>query len=164
VCWAATLAATFAATLAATLAATPLGAQQAPPFLQPEVRADVLVHDVPSLELGGGLIARAGYYGRIALVAGAGGAWRDGRAAGTAHVDLVSRFLLDPFREVRWGLYGGGGATFRWSERGRAQPYLLLVGGVEGPEHGTWRPAVELGLGGGARLGIVLRRARNGAR
>lgn len=155
--------------IAATLAgAGPLAAQQSEPaFLDAprlEWRGDLAVRDVPSFDLGGGVAWRAGYYARLAVLAGAGTEWRDQRAGGTAHVDIVSRYLLDPFRETRWGLYGGAGATVRWTPRERAHPYLLLVAGVEGPERGRWRPAVEFALGGGARLGIVLRRARDGAR
>lgn len=132
--------------------------------LQPELRADLLVRDVPAVEFGGGVVAMAGDYGRLAVVAGAGAEWRNARATGTAHVDVVSRWLLDPFAQLRWGLYGGAGVTVRWAAHERAQPWLLLVGGAEGPEHGGWRPAVEFGLGGGARLGVVLRRARTGVR
>ncbi len=156
------------AAVAALAAGAPrrLRAQERPPTppVQPEFRADLLVRDRPAVDVGGGLIVRAGYYARIAFLAGAGAEWRDQRAGGSAHVDVVSRFLLDPFREVRWGLYGGGGASLRWSPGARAQPYLLLVAGVEGPERGGWRPAFEAGLGGGVRVAMVLRRARPGAR
>jgi len=131
---------------------------------QIELRADLFVRDVASVGLGGGLVAMMGDYGRLAIVAGAGAEWRDQRASGTAHLDVVSRWLLDPYAQLRWGLYGGAGATVRWTADARAQPWLLLVAGAEGPEHGGWRPAVEFGLGGGARLGVVLRRARSGVR
>ncbi len=131
---------------------------------QPEFRADLLVRGATALELGAGLIASAGYYARIAVDAAAGTEWHNGRAGSSARVDATTRFLLDPFGELPWGAYGGGGVSLRWSEREQAQGYLLLVAGVEGPARGGWRPAVELGLGGGVRLGVVLRRARNSAR
>jgi hypothetical protein len=51
---------------------------------------------------------------------------------------------------------------------GGAKGYLLVFLGLEGPlpngpEPG-WVPAVELGLGGGARIGLILRRGINGRR
>ena len=156
-----------ALTAASLVGAIRAGAQQPSSWLaglQREVRADLLVRDVPASDLGGGLVATAGDYGRLAFIVGAGAEWRGQRAAGTAHVDVVSRWLLDPFGQLRWGLYGGAGATVRWTADARARPWLLLVAGAEGPEHGGWRPAIEFGLGGGARLGVVLRRARTGAR
>jgi hypothetical protein len=72
----------------------------------------------------------------------------------------VSRFLLDPFKEFRWGPYLGGGFTALWENGGGWRGRLLVLLGVEGPAHAGWRTSVELGLGGGARLGVVLRRAR----
>jgi hypothetical protein len=45
-----------------------------------------------------------------------------------------------------------------------ARGYLLAVVGVEGRRRGAWAPSVELGFGGGVRLGVVLRRARPDAR
>lgn len=156
------------ALLGASLAgAAHAGAQQpatALAGLRPELRADLLIRDVPAVDLGGGVVTTTGDYGRIALLAGAGAEWRDARVAGTAHVDVVSRWLLDPYGQLRWGIYGGAGVTVRWTARARAQPWLLLVAGAEGPEHSGWRPAVELGLGDGVRLGVVLRRARTGVR
>lgn len=144
-----------------------VGAQAAPTIgadFQPELRADLLVRGAPALELGAGFILSAGYYARIAVDAAAGGEWNNGRASRSARVDATTRFLLDPFGELPWGYYGGGGVSLRWSERERAQGYLLLVAGIEGPVRRGWRPAVELGLGGGVRVGMVLRRARNSAR
>ncbi len=77
----------------------------------------------------------------------------------TGRVDLVSRYLLDPYAQLGWGLSGGAGLTTQW-DRGRAQVGLLLVGGIEGPARHGWRPAFEVALGQGARLVVALRRAR----
>jgi hypothetical protein len=89
---------------------------------------------------------------------------RDGAAVTGGRVDLVTRYLLDPFREFRWGPYGGGGFTAQWDRRANWRSDLLVLIGVEGPVHAGWRTAVELGLGGGARLGVVFRRARSNGR
>jgi len=77
---------------------------------------------------------------------------------------VVARYLLDPFREFRWGPYAGAGFSAQWNRGADWRGDLLLLVGVEGPAHEGWRTAVELGRGGGARLGVVLRRARSNGR
>ena len=51
---------------------------------------------------------------------------------------------------------------------GGSRGYLLVFLGVEGPlplgERGGWVPGVEAGLGGGARVGVMLRRGINARR
>jgi hypothetical protein len=37
---------------------------------------------------------------------------------------------------------------------------LLVFLGVDGPVHGGTSTSLEVGLGGGARLGVILRQAR----
>lgn len=89
------------------------------------------------------------------------GAGADGLEART---DLISRFSLDPFRQSRWAPYGAAGLSgrFRPAKAGGSRGYLLLVLGVEGPlaagKRTGWVPAIEAGLGGGARIAFVLRR------
>ena len=84
--------------------------------------------------------------------------------------DFVSRFSLDPFRQSRWAPYAGGGISGRYRSEldGGSRAYLLIFLGVEGPlplgEMAGWVPAFELGLGGGARVGIVLRQGINARR
>jgi hypothetical protein len=60
-------------------------------------------------------------------------------------------------------VYAGGGLAVRAAD-GDGRPFALLVLGVEGRARGGAAPAVELGIGHGARLGFVLRRARPGRR
>jgi hypothetical protein len=86
----------------------------------------------------------------------AAGATADGASG---RVDLFARFHFDPFRERKWGPYGGGGISARFDEGRKWRPYLLAFVGLDGPASGGVAPAVELGLGGGARIGVILRRA-----
>lgn len=120
-----------------------------------------------ALLIGGGVNVPAGYYVRIGL--DAAGGLRSERASGgaasngMARLDLTARFLLDPFAEQRIGWYGGGGLAALHDGSGW-RPYLTLVAGREGPTAGRWRSALELSVGGGVRLGAVLRRARANGR
>jgi len=150
-----------AALIAASLARARAGAQAnvpAPFWIQPELRADLLAAHATSGQLGAALSIPLGLYVRGSLAAGAGTAWRDGRSTAAGRIDATARFLLDPFRERRWGPYGlAGGSVRYYADRWR--PYLLLGVGIEGPAHRRFVPAIELGLGGGARVGIAIRRA-----
>ena len=76
------------------------------------------------------------------------------------------RFLLDPFRERRWGPYGGAGVSAMYMGAGGSiggsgawRGYLLAVAGLEGPAAHGILTSFEVGLGGGTRVGLVLRRA-----
>jgi len=84
----------------------------------------------------------------------------------------VARFHFDPFRQSRWAPYGGGGISGRFDRGARccrlndgpetgesARAYLLLLLGLDGPVYGGATPSFELGLGGGARIGVIFRRA-----
>ena len=72
--------------------------------------------------------------------------------------DLLARFLLDPFRQTRWGFSAGAGMSLRAEEGDRVRPQLLLALDLEGPrsKHDL-APAVQVGLGGGARVGLGVR-------
>jgi hypothetical protein len=132
--------------------------------VQFEARVDALAGPPAGGQLGIGANVAAGYYVRIGLDAAAGASSRDGAAVLSGRVDLASRFLLDPFKEFAWAPYAGGGITAQWDRRGERRADLLLLVGLEGPVRAGWRTAFELGLGGGARLGVVLRRARSNSR
>src|ERR1035437_8811048 len=99
------------------------------------------------------------------------GSGRQRRAGGrpavaSGRVDVLTRYLLDPFHEFRWGPYAGGGVTAQWDRRANWRGDLLLVVGGGGAARGGWGTAggAQLGGGGGARLGWVLRRARSNGR
>jgi len=98
------------------------------------------------------------------MVGAAGQAWSDGSAAIAGRVDGLVRFVVDPFREFRWAPYasGGIGALYDRTEQWRA--VLVGVLGIEGPATNGVVPAVEIGFGGGVRVGVALRRAMPGRR
>lgn len=134
--------------------------------LQTEVRADGIFARTTGVEAGLGLTVPAGIYVRSGLVAGVGA----GRHGAEGRTDFVVRFNLDPFRQSRWAPYGGGGISGRYRSEldGGSRAYLLIFLGIEGPlatgRTSGWVPAFELGLGGGARVGLILRRGINARR
>jgi hypothetical protein len=138
----------------------PSAAQLTTQAYQSEVRLDGIVARTSAVEAGYGISVPMGIYVRSGLVGGVG----VGRHGADGRTDLISRFSLDPFRQSRWAPYGGAGFSgrFRAAADGGSRGYLLVFLGVEGPlAAGTasgWVPAFEVGLGGGARVGVVLRR------
>lgn len=142
------------------------GAQTPQQPLQTEWRVDGIFARTSGVEAGFGVSIPSGIYVRTGLVAGAG----IGRHGAEGRTDLLSRFSLDPFRQSRWSLYGAGGISgrYRTKEDGGSRAYLLVVVGLEGPlplgQTGGWVPIIEAGLGGGARIGVGLRRGVNARR
>ena len=142
------------------------GAQTPQQSLQTEWRVDGIFARTSGVEAGVGVSIPQGIYVRTGLVGGVG----VGRHGPEGRTDLLSRFSLDPFRQSRWALYGGGGISgrYRTREDGGSRAYLLLVVGLEGPlplgRTEGWVPVVELGLGGGARVGVGVRRGINSRR
>jgi hypothetical protein len=140
------------------LGIAPLQAQVAPPSSQ-EVRADVIAGRNHALQLGVAHLASPTYNVRLGVTA-AGGVQRDeGRTRLGGRVDAVARLLLDPFREVPLGVSLGGGLSVANVQQRGWRPYLVAVLDVEGPRRADWVPAVQLGVGGGVRVGASLRRA-----
>jgi hypothetical protein len=73
-------------------------------------------------------------------------------------VDFLARFLFDPFRQSRWGFSAGGGISLRATQETGVRPYMLVALDLEGPRtKGGVAPAFQLGLGGGVRVGMVMR-------
>ena len=144
----------------------PVGAQTPQQPLQTEWRVDGIFARTSGVEAGVGVSIPSGIYVRTGLVAGLGA----GRHGAEGRTDLLSRFSLDPFRQSRWALYGGGGISgrYRTREDGGSRAYLLVVVGLEGPlpfgRTAGWVPVVEAGLGGGARIGVGIRRGINARR
>ena len=134
--------------------------------VQTEWRLDGLFARTSGVEGGLGVSVPTGIYVRNGIVGGVG----VGSHGVEGRTDLVSRFSLDPFRQSRWSLYGGGGISgrYRTTADGGAHAYLLILVGLEGPlplgRTSGWVPAFEVGLGGGARVGVIVRRGLNARR
>jgi hypothetical protein len=145
--------------LAATLPAG-AGAQIVQQKFQSEARLDAIFARSGAVEAAYGFTVPAGIYVRSGLVAGIGA----GRHGVEGRSDWVSRFSFDPFRQSRWAPYAGAGLSGHYRSKldGGSRGYLLVFLGVEGPlplgERSGWVPAVEVGLGGGGRVGLILRR------
>jgi len=117
-----------------------------------------------TLQGGVGVNLPLGSYARLELV-GAGGVSR--RADVDHHSgrgDAVVRFLLDPFGESPWGLSLGGGMSVIFSDGARTREYLVVVADIEAPRVSGIVPALQVGLGGGFRVGLVARAYRPGRR
>jgi hypothetical protein len=95
------------------LASAPAHAQQHV-GIAPELRIDVIGTNPTSVQGAAGVQIPTGTYVRIGVLAGAG-ATIDGddspRAAG--RLDVLARFLFDPFRQSRWGFSAGAGVSLR---------------------------------------------------
>jgi len=142
-----------------TLVFASIAAGQAP-SMGAEARADVVVATRTAVEGGLSLVMPAGVYGRMTLTGAVGAADHPSGSAVVGRGELVTRFLLDPFRESPYGLSIGGGVGATNIEDGkRWRPYLAVVLDLELERTARLMPAVQLGLGGGARLGVVLRRS-----
>ena len=133
---------------------------------QSEVRLDAILARTAGVEAAYGFTVPVGIYVRSGIVAGIGA----GRHGVEGRTDFVSRFSFDPFRQTRWAPYAGAGLSGRYRSNldGGDRAYLLVFLGVEGPlplgELSGWVPGFEVGLGGGARVGFVLRRGVNARR
>ena len=142
------------------------GGQAVQQRIQSEVRVDGIFARTSGVEAAYGFTIPVGIYVRSGIVAGVG----VGRHGAEGRTDFVSRFSFDPFRQTRWAPYAGAGLSGRYRSNldGGARAYLLVFLGVEGPlplgELAGWVPALEVGLGGGARVGLILRRGVNARR
>ena len=133
------------------------------PTVQGELRTELSVTGRSVAAVGAALNVPAGYYVRIGAGVAAGreiGA--NPQNAGRAEVTV--RFLADPFAEGRWGPYAGAGVGMDWRDNQFGRTAAVLVAGTDLPTRARWQPAVEVGVGGGARVAVVLRRARRAGR
>ena len=151
--------------------APPLPAQQGPPTppLTNEVRVDARFSRFSTVEMGGSLIVPSGSYVRSSLTALGGYVWRQQRWMRESRYEATARFLLDPFRQSRLGVSAGGGIGFTNSggilsepnvlgdRTIKWRPYLAAILDLELRKTAGWTPAVQVGLGGGVRAGILLR-------
>jgi hypothetical protein len=132
--------------------------QAAPPPTYAEYRLDAIASERTSVQAGLGAVIPLGTYVRLGFDAAGGPTWHDGSARASGRVDAIGRFLLDPYREMPFGLSLGGGVTLPYVDGDtRVRPLVTVVIDVEGRRHGAFTPAIQLGLGGGTRVGIALR-------
>lgn len=120
-----------------------------------ELRVDAIGSPVV-WHAGAGITWPMGAYARVSGVGSYGVS-----AAATSErwrADILARVVLDPFRRHRVGFSFGGGLT--WLDR----PYLLAVLEVEGPTYRGVTLALQGALGGGPRIGLVVRPALEGRR
>jgi hypothetical protein len=142
------------------------GAQLVQQKFQSEIRLDAIFARSGGGEAAYGFTVPMGIYVRSGVVAGIGA----GQHGVEGRSDLLSRFSFDPFRQSRWAPYAGGGLSARYRPKldGGSRAYILIFLGVEGPlppgQRSGWVPAVEVGLGGGARVGVIVRRGINARR
>lgn len=135
------------------IAAIALVSHQAKGQGRPEARVDGIFSETPAVHLGAGVLFPLGTYVRSGVVGGVGVSGSQVSFRG----DFVNIFHVDPFRESRWAPYGGGGFSLRRDKE--TNTYLLLVLGLEGPRGKAYAPAFEIGLGGGVRAGVIVRRS-----
>jgi hypothetical protein len=135
-----------------------LRAQQPKIPIAPELRVDVLDGRGTAVQGGAGIQIPMGVYVRLGVIGGLGTRWIDDEARLDGRVDVLTRFLLDPFRQSRWGLSAGAGVSVHATSGENVQPDLLVAVDLEGPRnsHG-FSPAFQVGFGGGLRGGIGLR-------
>jgi hypothetical protein len=147
------------------VASAPTHAQQHVPIV-PELRIDVLGAHPTSVQGAAGVEIPAGTYARVGVLAGAGATIEgDGRSRAAGRVDVLARFLLDPFRQSRWGFSAGAGVSLRADPGDRVRPRLLVALDLEGRRsHAGLSPSLQIGLGGGVRGGVGLRWSGRGAR
>lgn len=123
-------------------------------------RVDAFIARADALHAGAGLTRDVGSYVRLDYVIAGGAAWSGSQAVPSGRAEVVGRFLLDPFRQSRWGFYAGGGLIGRLDDGDEARGYITLLFGAELPGERPMSPAIELGIGAGTRIALVVRRGR----
>ena len=126
---------------------------------QPQLRADAILAAANTYHFALGVSSPLGNYIRVSVDAGAGVTTARSQSVASGRVDVIGRFLIDPYRQIKWGPYAGAGVSVRGERGSRGRAYLVTVIGIESMP-GAWVvPAVEVGLGGGTRIGVILRRS-----
>ena len=154
-----------AAVLMVAALAAPLPAQQASPRLVPEVRLDAIGASPATVQGAVGVEIPAGWYVRVGVLAGAGASIDADDPGAAGRLDILARFLFDPFRQSRWGFSAGGGISLLAREGDHVRPQLLVALDLEGRRSASGvTPSIQVGLGGGVRAGIGLRWSGKGTR
>lgn len=122
-----------------------------------EYRVDAIDGKGTTMQAAAGYTIPMGVYLRLAALGGVGPRWLDGRTSLAGRTDIIARFLLDPFEQTPLALSLGGGVSVPYQEGRAVRPFLTAVIDVEGKQRGRFTPAVQIGLGGGLRVGVGLR-------
>lgn len=130
----------------------------------PEVRAELVMGETSSAHLGGGVHISTGAYVRLAILTGVGQSWQDSENGTSYRLEVQGRFVLDPLRQSRYGLYGIGGINAAHDPFTDWQTRMVLGIGAELPAHGRGALAIEAALAGGFRISIATRRLPLGRR
>lgn len=131
----------------------------------PELRADIIAASQTTMaQLGAALNVGSAGYGRVALVAAGGTATRRGQTRASARIDAAIRFHLDPYRLSKFGAYAQGGLSGLYNTFDGWRALVSTTIGMELPTRGHTTWALEVGLGGGVRVGAAVRRARPDSR
>ena len=162
-CWRCTLTLLSLAPFATGTAQRTVEPQRASIF-RPAIRADALIDRDAGGQVALGVAFATAYNVRLGLDVGAGGFCRTTGWASTGRLDLIARVLSDPFRRSRWALSAGGGIGQLVERDARPRTVAVVAVAVDGPSDGRWVPGVEVGLGGGFRVGVTFRRAPLGLR
>ncbi len=116
------------------------------------------------VQLGAALNVGSAGYGRVALVAAGGTATCGGQTRASARIDAAIRFHLDPYRLAKFGAYAQGGLSGLYNTFDGWRALVSTTIGMELPTRGHTTWALEVGLGGGVRVGAAIRRARPDSR
>ena len=126
-----------------------------------------------AIELGWSVIIPMSPYVRTHLTAAGGYIRRDQLWMRESRYEATTRFLLDPFRQAKYGLSFGGGVGMTNSDGlfGRPnalgerfqtwRPFLVTYADLELRKSAGLTPALQLGIGSGIRLGFLVRSATN---
>lgn len=123
-----------------------------------EARVDAIFARAQLYQAGLGLAFRTGYNVRMHFAAGGGVALKNGLQRSSARGDGTLRLLLDPFAESPLGLSVGGGLSVLYDGFEQTRPVGVVLLGIEGKPRQPLVWSLEIALGGGARLGVILRR------
>jgi hypothetical protein len=145
--------------IAAALCAARASAQQQRIPTYGELRAEGIFASHRTTVLGGGgIVVPAGNYTRISVDGSLGAEVHTSATQLAGRADIVARFLLDPLREMPWAVSLGGGLSVPYArDMQGVHPLLTAVVDVEGRRRGRLTPALQVGLGGGARVALVFR-------
>ena len=141
---------------------TAAGAQVVDSAPLPEWRLDVT--PFTGGQIGAGASIPASGYSRLGGVLGVGAVIDGPVTRATARLEVHGRFSADPLQELRYAPYVVAGGMLACADARRCRPLIVIRVGVEGPARSGFIPGVELGLGDGVHLAVVIRHSKPGRR